>query len=64
MSEHPVIRTMTRDDLDFAIRLAAKEGWNPGLSDADCFSKTAASSPPTSTTKMNPNTKSVSTCFV
>jgi len=37
MSEHPVIRTMTRDDLDFAIRLAAKEGWNPGLSDADCF---------------------------
>jgi len=37
MSEGPTIRTMTRDDMDFAIRLAAKEGWNPGLSDAECF---------------------------
>lgn len=37
MVKSPVIRTMTRDDVDFAIRLAAKEGWNPGLSDADCF---------------------------
>jgi len=37
MSEGPKIRTMTRDDVDFAIRLAAKEGWNPGLSDAECF---------------------------
>lgn len=37
MNEAPTIRTMTRDDVDFAIRLAAKEGWNPGLSDAECF---------------------------
>lgn len=37
MPESPTIRTMTREDVDFAIRLAAKEGWNPGLSDADCF---------------------------
>lgn len=31
------IRTMTRDELDFAIDWAATEGWNPGLYDADCF---------------------------
>lgn len=31
------IRTMTRQDLDFAVELAAKEGWNPGLHEADCF---------------------------
>lgn len=37
MTEPPIIRTMTREDVDFAIRLAAKEGWNPGLSDAECF---------------------------
>lgn len=37
MTDNPVIRTMTRDDVDIAIRLAAKEGWNPGLSDAECF---------------------------
>ena len=37
MLESPAIRTMTREDVDFAMRLAAKEGWNPGLSDADCF---------------------------
>lgn len=37
MSDGPTIRTMTRADVDFAIRLAAKEGWNPGLSDAECF---------------------------
>jgi len=37
MIKTPVIRTMTRDDVDYAIRLAAKEGWNPGLSDAECF---------------------------
>ncbi len=33
----PGIRTMTREDVDFAIKLAADEGWNPGLSDAGCF---------------------------
>lgn len=37
MTEAPVIRTMNRHDVDFAIRQAAKEGWNPGLSDAECF---------------------------
>ncbi len=37
MSDGPKIRTMSRDDVDIAIRLAAKEGWNPGLSDAECF---------------------------
>jgi GNAT superfamily N-acetyltransferase len=36
MSEY-VIRRMERSELDFAIELAAKEGWNPGLHDADCF---------------------------
>ena len=37
MPESPAIRAMTREDVDFAMRLAAKEGWNPGLSDAECF---------------------------
>lgn len=37
MTRTPIIRTMTRDDVAFAIRMAAKEGWNPGLSDADTF---------------------------
>lgn len=31
------VRTMRFEDLSFAIELAAKEGWNPGLHDADCF---------------------------
>ena len=31
------IRTMTREELDIAVDWAAKEGWNPGLHDADCF---------------------------
>ena len=34
------IRRMDRSDADFAIRLAAAEGWNPGLNDADCFYNT------------------------
>ena len=33
------IETMTRSQLDFAVELAAKEGWNPGLHDADPFYK-------------------------
>ena len=33
----PVIRAMTRRDLDVAIAWAAEEGWNPGLYDADSF---------------------------
>lgn len=28
---------MRRDELPFAIDLAAREGWNPGLHDAECF---------------------------
>jgi ribosomal protein S18 acetylase RimI-like enzyme len=31
------VRTMRREDLAFAIDLAAREGWNPGLHDAECF---------------------------
>ena len=31
------IRTMSRRDIDVAIEWAAKEGWNPGLHDADCY---------------------------
>ncbi|HSH94361.1 MAG TPA: GNAT family N-acetyltransferase, partial [Roseimicrobium sp.] len=31
------VRVMTRNDLDFAVGLAAKEGWNPGVLDADSF---------------------------
>lgn len=31
------IRTMERSEIDFAIELAAKEGWNPGLHDAEPF---------------------------
>ena len=37
MTDGLTIRAMTRDDVDFAVRLANKEGWNPGLSDAECF---------------------------
>lgn len=31
------IRTMSREDLDYAVNWAAIAGWNPGLQDADCF---------------------------
>jgi GNAT superfamily N-acetyltransferase len=31
------IATMSRADIDFALLLAAREGWNPGLHDADSF---------------------------
>lgn len=31
------IRTATRDDMDDIIDWAAREGWNPGLHDADCY---------------------------
>lgn len=34
------IRAMTREELDFAVELAAREGWNPGRHDADCFHRT------------------------
>jgi len=31
------IRRMTRDEVEFAIDLAAEEGWNPGIHDGECF---------------------------
>lgn len=31
------IRTMNRKEVNIAIEWAAKEGWNPGLHDADCY---------------------------
>ena len=35
--ENFTIRTMTRSELDWAVDMAANEGWNPGLNDADAF---------------------------
>jgi GNAT superfamily N-acetyltransferase len=32
-----ILRTARRDELDWALHLAADEGWNPGLDDADAF---------------------------
>lgn len=42
MTQYPdyTIRTMTRPEVDFAIEWAAREGWNPGLGDAECFYNT------------------------
>jgi ribosomal protein S18 acetylase RimI-like enzyme len=31
------IRAMTRAEMDLALDWAAREGWNPGLDDAECF---------------------------
>ncbi|UTW04162.1 GNAT family N-acetyltransferase [Amphritea atlantica] len=31
------IKTMDRKEIDIAIEWAVKEGWNPGLHDADCY---------------------------
>jgi GNAT superfamily N-acetyltransferase len=31
------IKTMSRKEVDIAIEWAAREGWNPGLHDADCY---------------------------
>ncbi len=31
------IRRMTRDELDVLVEWAAREGWNPGLDDAEVF---------------------------
>jgi ribosomal protein S18 acetylase RimI-like enzyme len=31
------IRPMRRQELDLAVEWAAREGWNPGLADAECF---------------------------
>ena len=38
--ENLKIRYMTRNELDVAVGWAAKEGWNPGLNDADVFWQT------------------------
>ncbi len=32
-----VIKTMERAEIDVAVEWAAREGWNPGLHDAECF---------------------------
>ena len=37
MTDRLTIRTMQRDELDTAIVWAEKEGWNPGIHDADSF---------------------------
>lgn len=37
MDKNYNVRKMTRKDLDIAVEWAAKEGWNPGLYDTDCF---------------------------
>lgn len=35
-----VIKTMNREEVNVAVEWAAREGWNPGWHDADCFFKT------------------------
>ena len=40
MSNTYQIKTMGRKDLDIAVEWIAKEGWNPGLNDADAFYET------------------------
>jgi GNAT superfamily N-acetyltransferase len=49
VSEHEIttpndmnIRRMTRDELDMLVEWAAREGWNPGLNDAEVFWATDA----------------------
>ncbi len=37
MTAEPRIRAMERADVDLAIEWAAREGWNPGLADAEAF---------------------------
>ncbi len=32
-----LIKTMKPNEVDIAVDWAAKEGWNPGLHDADCY---------------------------
>jgi len=36
-SDDMIIRRMTRDELDTLVEWAAREGWNPGLDDAEVF---------------------------
>jgi hypothetical protein len=35
-----MVRIMTRPEVDWAVQLAAAEGWNPGLHDSECFYRT------------------------
>ncbi len=37
MTQSFIVRTATRPELDILVSWAAKEGWNPGARDADCF---------------------------
>lgn len=37
VANEPVIRNMTRPEVDELVEWAAREGWNPGLHDADVF---------------------------
>ena len=37
MNKDYSIRTMDKKEVDLAVEWAAKEGWNPGINDADCF---------------------------
>lgn len=37
MQKEYKIKTMTREELDIAVEWAAREGWNPGVHDADAF---------------------------
>lgn len=39
MSVHPVIRSLVQDEVSIAVEWAAREGWNPGRSDAQTFYK-------------------------
>jgi hypothetical protein len=36
-TQKPIIRSMTRDEIDVALEWQAQAGWNPGLYDADAF---------------------------
>lgn len=36
-NDNYTIRTMSRDELDLAVEWAAREGWNPGVHDAETF---------------------------
>ena len=42
MSNDLVIRNMTRPEVDELVGWAAREGWNPGLHDAELFWSTAS----------------------
>ncbi len=37
MPSEVMIRPMTREEMDLALRWAAEEGWNPGIHDAEAF---------------------------